>query len=227
MEPLKANFERDGFAVLSPIVEGEILVSLRAETDRLLQASVERGGARNALRKSAVLREWGQSESILSMVSALLGPAARLTKLTLFDKSPGANWKVPWHQDLTISVAERREADGFGPWSVKDGVPHVQPPAAALQRTLALRVHLDATPEENGALRVVVGSHTLGKLTAEQMSELRERQPQATCPVAEGGAMLMSPLLVHASSPSASPSRRRVLHYEFSSYELPGGLEWA
>jgi hypothetical protein len=43
-------------------------------------------------------------------------------RATLFDKSPTANWLVVWHQDTALPVQERREAPGWGPWSVKDGV---------------------------------------------------------------------------------------------------------
>jgi ectoine hydroxylase-related dioxygenase (phytanoyl-CoA dioxygenase family) len=77
-----------------------------------------------------------------------------------FDKSSGSNWLVPWHQDLTIAVASKCEAPGFGPWSVKDGIPHVQPPDELLKQMIALRLHLDDCDASNGALRVIPGSHT-------------------------------------------------------------------
>ena len=226
-EELRLRFERDGYVTLPSVVENPRLAQLRSEADRLLADSAERGGARNALRRSTILRVWAEEGSLLPAAAALVGPAAQLTKLTVFDKAAGANWKVPWHQDLTISLAARREVPGFGPWSIKDGVPHVQPPAALLRQAVALRVHLDATPADNGALRVLVGSHTLGKIPAEEVPQLRDRFREMVCEVGEGGAMFMSPLLLHASSPARVASRRRVLHYEFSAYELPAGLEWA
>ena len=49
-----------------------------------------------------------------------------------FDKTPGANWPVLWHQDLTIAVAEQHDLEGWGPWSTKADVPHVQPPVPIL-----------------------------------------------------------------------------------------------
>lgn len=210
-----------------PIVEGSSLEELRIEADRLLSTSKGRGGTRNALRKSEVLRRWCETGALRDLATSLLGPSARATKLTVFDKSSDANWKVPWHQDLTISVAERLEVKGFGPWSSKDGMPHVQPPVSVLQAIVAVRVHLDDTPIENGALRVLAGSHRMGRLSQKQLSLLRKQVPEVACPVQEGGAMAMSPLLAHASSPAVTPSRRRVLHYEFSGSELPGGLAWA
>jgi hypothetical protein len=64
-----------------------------------------------------------------------------------FDKSSDANWLVPWHQDLTLALRERLESPGFGPWSVKDGIPHVQPPVELLERMLTVRIHFDDADE--------------------------------------------------------------------------------
>jgi ectoine hydroxylase-related dioxygenase (phytanoyl-CoA dioxygenase family) len=91
---------------------------------------------------------------------------------------------------------------------------------------LALRLHLDDTPADNGALRVLPGTHRMGRLSDLRISQLRGEIQEGVCPISAGSAMLMSPLLLHASSPAASPCRRRVLHFEFSAACLPGGLEW-
>ena len=134
--------------------------------------------------------------------------------------------RCPWHQDLTIAVKERIEVDGYGPWSVKADVQHVQPPAAVLEKMLNVRLHLDNCPAERGALRVLPGSHLYGKIAEEQISDYRESHAEHTCAVGLGGALLMRTLLLHASSPSASPERRRVIHLDFASEELDGGLQW-
>lgn len=220
------DFEQRGFVVIERMVAPDLLGSLRAEADRLLATSDHRAGVRNALSRSAVLSRVARSGPPAEVAREVLGPRARPTKLTLFDKTAGANWKVPWHQDLTISVRERREVDGFGPWSVKDGVPHVQPPLPVLQSILAIRLHLDDTPPNNGALHVLEGTHQLGRLSDAQVDELRGRIPEHVCVVPAGGAMLMSPLLLHASKPAVDPARRRVLHFEYSAADLPEGLAW-
>jgi hypothetical protein len=224
---MKSSFAVSGFVLLDELVLACDLEPLRAEADRLLHDSMNRGGARNVLDKSQRLRELAMSGPPARTAAALLGSEARPTKLTIFDKTPRANWKVPWHQDLTITVKERREVPGFGPWSVKENLPHVQPPASVLENVLAIRLHLDDTPAANGALRVLAGSHRLGRLSEAQIDALRRQVPETVCPVPAGGAMLMSPLLVHASSASQAPSRRRVLHFEYSAAPLPGGLAWA
>lgn len=222
-----SQFQADGFVLLDAVLPSESLPSLRREADRLLAESRQGAGARNALASSPPLRELGDRAPIVAVAREVLGARVRPVKLTVFDKSPAANWKVPWHQDLTIAVRERREVAGFGPWTVKDGVPHVQPPAAVLERVVALRVHLDDAGTRNGALRVLPGSHRLGRLSAAAIGEARSRIAERVCPVDAGGAMLMSPLLVHASSASTAPCRRRVLHFEYAAADLPAGLDWA
>ena len=156
----------------------------------------------------------------------VLGDKARPVRGLLFDKVPGANWKVPWHQDLTIAVRERHDIAGFGPWSVKDGVPHVQPPAQVLAAMLTLRLHLDACPRENGPLRVLPGSHQSGRLSASEIPHWRAQVEEQVCEAERGGILLMKPLLLHASSASESAWHRRVLHIEWAAGELPQPLRW-
>lgn len=164
---------------------------------------------------------------MLRLANALIGPGARATKLTLFNKKPEANWKIRWHQDVTITVKERRPVAGFEAWSEKEGVLHVRPPVAILEGLIALRLHLDPTPQANGALRVIPGSHRRGRLSRADIRHCREESSQVICEVAAGGVMAMRPLLLHASSAARAPSNRRVLHFEYASRALPGELRWA
>lgn len=120
-----------------------------------------------------------------------------------------------WHQDRTIVVRERKDVEYFGPWSVKAGVHHVQPPASVMAKMLAIRLHLDESDEDNGPLRVAPGSHRDGCLSADEVLNCRQR-PTVICKVPRGGAILMRPLLVHASSCSIRPEKRRVIHLEFA-----------
>jgi hypothetical protein len=223
---LHEDLELFGFAIVDRLVPDSDLVELRDEVDELLAAAPGGGGVRNVLGKSAKLYKLATAGAPARLAEEFLGPA-RPIKLTVFDKTPEANWKVPWHQDLTIAVTHRLEVEGFGPWSVKDGVPHVQPPVSILGNILAIRLHLDDTPPTNGALRVLPGTHRFGRLSPSKIASLRAELTETLCAVPAGSAMLMRPLLLHASSPAVTPGRRRVLHFEYSSAQLPGGLSWA
>jgi hypothetical protein len=99
-------------------------------------------GARNLLDLPDV-RNLAADRAIRDLVDPVVGPAAIPVRALFFDKTPEANWPVLWHQDLTIAVAERHDLEGWGPWSVKAGVSHVQPPTALLAQMLTIRVHLD------------------------------------------------------------------------------------
>jgi hypothetical protein len=229
-----ATVERAGFAVVPDVIgEGEIARAVYA-LERAEQSAGVRGhggglyAIRNLLDIVPELRELIDSTRVRTLAEGVLGAQGFVVRSILFDKTPEANWKVAWHQDLSIAVRARRDAEGFGAWSEKAGVMHVQPPAAILERMLTVRLHLDACDEANAPLRVVPGSHLRGRLSAEEIARVREHAAVVSCLVPRGGALLMRPLLLHASSASRSPERhRRVVHLEFAAGELPAGLEWS
>lgn len=188
-----------------------------------------RGGifaVRNLLDVSAEVRELAISAVVRQLVEPVLGQDFFPVRGILFDKIPGANWKVPWHQDVTIAVHERVEADGFGPWSIKADVLHVQPPACVLEHMISVRFHLDLCSEANGALRVIPASHRLGRIPEDRIAAMRAGDPERICAVETGGVLLMRPLLLHASSPSQVPDHRRVIHIDFAAVQLPNGMRW-
>ena len=155
-----------------------------------------------------------------------LPPSLLAVQCTAFEKSDAHNWLVPLHQDLSIPVAARVDAPQLRGWSVKDGVQFVQAPAALLARMLALRLHLDPCGADDGALRVVPGSHRHGILDAGAVQAARASLGETLCCLDTGGALLLRPLLLHASSNATGASRRRVLHFLFGPPDLPTGLAW-
>lgn len=173
------------------------------------------------------LEGFSPPDRLLDLAAKHMKNPPRTVRAIFFDKSPDTNWLVTWHQDLTIAVKEKREVAGFGPWSVKDGQPHVQPPAELLERMLTLRLHLDDADAENGALRVLPCSHTLGKLDSDRIQSLRTETSEHLCTTKAGDVLLMRPLLLHASGKSTSTRHRRILHIEFADFDLPEGLQWA
>lgn len=215
-----SQIEEDGFAIV-PSVLG---AALRAELAAALGPVT--GAGRRGLLADARISALANSPLLTELVRPHFDAAPSPVRAIYFDKSPEANWLVAWHQDLTLAVRERVEVAGFGPWSVKEGVPHVQPPVAMLERMLTVRLHLDEADASNGALRVLSGSHRLGRLSAPQVRELRAAQSEVLCAVAAGDALLMRPLLLHASGRSTSPRHRRVLHIEYAAFDLPPGLAW-
>jgi hypothetical protein len=218
------EIEMNGFTIVDPYFDLESIESLCKDITAL-NIAPGRAGIRNLLDLVPSIRELAQSQKLRSLVEPILGDTARVVRGIFFDKQPTANWKVPWHQDLSIAVKNRLDIPDFHPWSVKEGIPHVQPPTAILEQMLTVRIHLDLTDESNGALKVISGSHTGGKLTTSEIDRWK-LSSAISCNCEAGGVLLMRPLLLHASSVATVPSHRRVIHLEYAIDRLPRGLEW-
>jgi ectoine hydroxylase-related dioxygenase (phytanoyl-CoA dioxygenase family) len=217
-------FDRDGFTVIPEAISTATVNALLRALPPAFEGE-DRGGLRNLFEIPAVA-ELARAAAVRDVAKAMLGPDCFAVRALLFDKTPTANWKVAWHQDLTIAVAERRDVLGFGPWSLKAGVVHVQPPSEILERMVAVRLHLDPCGVENGPVRVLPGSHRRGKIGADVIEAFRDQIESVTCVIARGGLLVMRPLLLHASSPAAVPGHRRVVHLEFATGALPDPLAW-
>jgi ectoine hydroxylase-related dioxygenase (phytanoyl-CoA dioxygenase family) len=85
---------------------------------------------------------------------------------------------------------------------------------------------LDDCDASNGALKVIAGSHRSGKIPPGEIARWTAGDAPVICEVPKGGALLLRPLLLHASSPAESPRHRRVLHLEYTTQPLPNGLTW-
>ncbi len=226
MKSFSEQIAADGFAIVPSVLTSREVEGCIAALDAASVRVTRSSGIRNLVDEVPHLGDLSEHPNVRSLVAELLGPSARLIRSILFDKVPDANWSIRWHQDKTIAVAERRRVSGYGPWSVKAGVVSVQPPTQILEQVLTVRLHLDDCPAENGALQVIPGSHRFGKLSAEEASTLIGGEIY-TCELPAGGALLMKPLLLHASPRSDSPAHRRVVHLDYAACQLDGGLRWA
>lgn len=221
-----ATVEREGWAVTAPVVPQLVVDNLVAELSPIATEHEARGGVRNLLVRFPTVRALARSRAVRSVAEAVLGPHCFAVRAILFDKTPTANWKVVWHQDLTIAVRERATVSGFGPWSEKEGVAHVRPPEALLERMLAVRLHLDDCGADNGPVRVLPGSHRVGRLSAGAIDQWRGAREEVACLAERGAILAFRPLLLHASSPATVAGHRRVVHIEFAVDELPEPLAW-
>ncbi len=219
LPPTANHFVRDGVAMFADVLTPEEAVAYR----NLLPADV--AGQRNLWQRFPAIRTLAEDPRLQQLLMSMGVDGARPVRAVFFDKNPAHNWRVPWHQDLTIVVRKREEVSGYGPWSVKEGVPHVQPPAELLARMVTLRVHLDDCEADNGALRVRPGSHLAGRLPCDAIAGWADAS-EITCAIRAGGVVAMRPLLLHASAPAIRPAHRRVIHLEYSSDSLPPPLEW-
>lgn len=219
------DIEPDGFCLLKDCFTRRQVQRLLDAT-HLLSNDNPAYGVRNLLHKLPALKQFVSSAAVRKLVEPVLGEDAKPVRSIYFDKTPKANWNVAWHQDTMIAVNEKFQLQGFGPWSEKSGIVHVEPPTDFLNNMLTMRIHLDKTDEHNGALRVLAGSHRHGRIPSAKILELVENNPAVTCAAEPGDVLLMRPLLLHSSRKSRNPQHRRIIHIEFSSVTLPSPLQW-
>jgi ectoine hydroxylase-related dioxygenase (phytanoyl-CoA dioxygenase family) len=216
----------DGFAAIECLLEAE---EIGAISDGLAHAPLTRtrAGARHALAVP-VVADLACDPRLIRLARDVLGPSAVAFRATLFDKTAVANWLVVWHQDTALPLKSRQDAPGWGPWSVKSGIAYAHAPTTALNRVVALRVHLDEASVSNGPLRVLPGSHRYGVLSDQAVRKLAHESEPFDCVVPKGGVLAMRPLLVHSSSKARIDAPRRVLHIEYSvAMSVGDGLELA
>ncbi|KIO52959.1 phytanoyl-CoA dioxygenase family protein [Flavobacterium hibernum] len=165
------------------------------------------------------------NENLNNIIESTFGKGYFITKSIYFDKPEKSNWFVAYHQDLTISVDKKMEVENFENWTIKQNQFAVQPPKEILEDNFTIRIHIDTTTKDNGALKVINNSHSKGIVRIENLNF--ESETETICEVKKGGIMIMKPLLFHASNKTTNNERRRVIHIEFSKQQLPSGLEWS
>jgi ectoine hydroxylase-related dioxygenase (phytanoyl-CoA dioxygenase family) len=230
-EKIKEQIFSEGFSIIDDIFTQQ-------EIDQLLSVISKADTNNTTFRKTndlfairQFLKEIPDAVNIIFndklrlVISKMFGNDFFAVKSIYFDKPEQSNWFVSYHRDLTISVENKYETEGFTSWTVKQNQFAVQPPISILENNFTIRIHLDDTDDQNGALRIIPKSHLKGIVRQDKVEENTESE--MICPVKKGGIMIMKPLLLHASNRTTNDKKRRVVHIEFSNQKLPGKLNWS
>ena len=149
-------------------------------------------------------------------------------RLVSFNKSPAANWSVPWHQDRVIAVAERRMTDGYANWVPKEGFWHCEPPLDILKGMIFVRIHFDDCDKSNGAMELALRSHSNGLVDARRAREIAEASEIETCEAKAGDVLIAKALILHRSATANVATTRRALRIDYANREmLAPELTWA
>lgn len=227
----KLEIEKNGFAIVGDVytnAEVQQLIDLIDNTDTsgaTFRKSANLFAIRQFLKQIPEIHPILFNDNLKQLITELFGEDYFAVKSIYFDKPGESNWFVAYHQDLTISVDTKIEIEGYGPWTIKQNQFAVQPPLELLENIFTIRIHLDKTDKNNGALKVIPQSHNKNIYRAETIDWSIETE--TTCEVPKGGIMFMKPLLLHSSSKTTNNNRRRVIHIEFSNKSLPNKLQWA
>ena len=227
----KTEIKENGFTTVDNIYTDKEIAQIlwtidqTNQTKETFRKSADLFAIRQFLKEIPEIRNLVFNEKLNNVIGQIFGKNYFVVKSTYFDKPETSNWYVAYHQDLTISVDKKVELANFGPWTTKQNQFAVQPPIHILENNFTIRIHLDDTDENNGALRVIPKSHSKEIYRPETIDWTVENE--TTCAVNKGGIMIMKPLILHSSSRTTNNKKRRVIHIEFSNQELPEELNWA
>lgn len=141
MKSSEEKLEQFGFDIVHSFLNEEKVLSL---ISLLEKATVKpgKGGIREIDKIIPEVAELANSELMLSLASKYLVGKPTLVRAIYFNKTPENNWLVTWHQDKTVTVSDKKEIEGWGPWTLKANIHHVQPSLEVLEKMVTIRVHL-------------------------------------------------------------------------------------
>lgn len=229
-EQNKIELEENGYSVLaslySDIEISQILTCIKhAEHDgNSFLKTKDLFAIRQLIKNVPDLTDLVFNAKLIALISHLSESDYFLTKAIYFDKPSKSNWFVAYHQDLSISVDKKVDLENYVNWTFKKGQYGVQPPIQILKDTITIRIHLDDTDKNNGALKVIPKSHLNAIVRADSKDWKIEKEE--LCVVKKGGVMLMKPLTLHASNRTTNKKQRRVIHLELNKNKLDKPLNW-
>ena len=230
----KNEINSEGFVIINDIYSENEIEKIIHEIEKVTENETENSTYRKSEDLFAIRQFHKEipkslklifNQNLKEIIRQNFGENFFITKSIYFDKPEKSNWFVAYHQDLTISVDKKVEIENFENWTTKQNQFAVQPPKEILEQNFTIRIHIDKTTKENGALKVLNKSHRKGIERTENIKIENERE--TICEVEKGGIMIMKPLLFHASNKTTNNERRRVIHIEFSNQKLPNELEWS
>lgn len=195
--------ERDGYLVLDGFMTQSLLSRLRERTDELFALEGPDAGGEfrkepnadrlaNLVSKGEVYEEIVILPEILSYVGDVLGPRFKLSSLNARTAPPQSNSQQPLHVDGGLLPDERGYSVCNTVWM------------------------LDDFTAENGALRVVPGSHKWGRRPASG-----EVHPSEILVTGKAGTVVvMNAHLWHGGTANRTSAPRRALHGFYCRYDI-------
>ena len=199
----QGSFERDGYVVVPDFIEVAWLEQLKEAFDRRVRAEGEKAGSEfkleegaarlaNCVNKGEVFRRAVFSPWVLSVANYVIGRPFKLHGYNAREALPGQG-----HQDLHSDHAQ----------------------AGNLVNAIWL---IDDFEPNNGATRVVPGSHRKGHIVKEELADPKSPHPDEVVVHARAGSVLViDGHLWHGGTRNLSGHRRRVLHVSYVARELP------
>ena len=205
----KEHLARDGYFVLSDYMTDHLLQELRDRVEQLFASEGCRAGSEfkqeeqtrrlaNLVDKGEVFQRVIAMPEVLECVAHVLGPKFKLSSLNVRSANPHSDWVQPLHADMGAIPDER----GF--W---------------VCNTVWM---LDDFTTENGAIRMIPGSHQWGKLPQDVLADVTAAHPDEILLTGRAGTVVvMNAHMWHGGTANRSHADRRALHAFYARWDKP------
>jgi ectoine hydroxylase-related dioxygenase (phytanoyl-CoA dioxygenase family) len=209
MDQHRRELAETGFTVLENYMGAELLSRMQARVDELLAHEGAASGSEfkteeharrlaNLVDKGEVFREAIARPEMLALVESVLGEGFKLSSLNMRSANPRSSSVQPFHVDMGLLPDEKGYAVCNCVWM------------------------LDDFTLENGALRVIPGSHNWGKKPQDEMPDPYASHPQELLVTGRAGTVVvMNAHAWHGGTANRTDKERRALHSFFCRHDIP------
>jgi ectoine hydroxylase-related dioxygenase (phytanoyl-CoA dioxygenase family) len=209
MDPHKQELAETGFTVLENYMGAGLLDQMRARVDELFSEEGAAAGSEfkteenarrlaNLVDKGEVFRKAIARTEMLALVESVLGEDFKLSSLNLRSANPHSASVQPFHVDMGLLPDSKGYAVCNCVWM------------------------LDDFTLENGALRVIPGSHKWGKKPQDELADTYASHPKELLVTGRAGTVVvMNAHAWHGGTANRTDKERRALHSFFCRHDIP------
>jgi ectoine hydroxylase-related dioxygenase (phytanoyl-CoA dioxygenase family) len=205
----KRKLDTDGYLVMERLMDQRLLDQLRRRVDELFEEEGAQAGAEfkqephsrrlaNLVDKGEVFERVIDTPRILDCMEHVLGPRFKLSSLNVRSADPDNNWSQPLHADSGAVADERGYWVCNSVWM------------------------LDDFTAQNGAIRMVPGSHRWGMAPDQALSDLYAPHPQEILLTGLAGTVVvMNAHMWHGGTANRTAAHRRAMHVYYTRWDKP------
>ena len=205
----KRRLDQDGYVVLEGFMPEELLDAIRRRIEEIFTEEGDRAGDEfkqepqtrrlaNLANRGEIFQRVIALPRILEYVAHVLGPEFKLSSLNARSANPYSDWMQPLHCDAGAVP------DAMGYW---------------VCNSVWL---LDDFTTENGAIRMVPGSHRWGRLPQEVLPDpLAPHPDQVLLTGRAGDVVIMNTHMWHGATANRTAAPRRALHSFYCRWDKP------
>jgi ectoine hydroxylase-related dioxygenase (phytanoyl-CoA dioxygenase family) len=203
------QLERDGYVVLENYMSVALLAELRRRVDELFDMEGDRAGSEfkqeeqtrrlaNLVDKGEVFERVIAMPEILECLAQVLGPEFKLSSLNVRSADPHSTWVQPLHCDMGALADEK------GYW---------------VANTVWM---LDDFTEQNGATRMIPGSHRWGRLPQDVLADPQAPHPEEILLTGQAGTVVvMNAHMWHGGTANRTGRPRCAMHGFYARRDKP------